>query len=273
MTTADWLFEAMRKLGNAGVDSPRRDAFVFIEDVLKKDRAWVNAHGEHELNNQQIKALDALIERRMKREPLAYVRGKGWFYGRFFDVTPDVMIPRPESESFINLLKQIIEDGPTIIDVGTGSGCLAITAKLELPKAEIIAIDLSQKALKIAKQNAKNHHADIQFHHGSLLEPLLSSTFHLPPSILMTNLPYVPEGLITSPEITHEPSNALFSGKDGLDHYRALWQQITELKNKPHYILTESLESQHKALIKLAQKSGYKLVKTEVLVQLFSKIA
>ena len=276
MTIAEWLFESMKKLGEAGVDSPRRDALVLLEDTLGKDRSWVLARPEYNVRGPTSHILEQLVARRIGREPLAYIRGKAWFYGRFFDVTPDVMIPRPESEAFINLLKQILEgrrkkeEGSVqIIDIGTGSGCLAITAKLEFANIEVIATDTSRKALEIAKKNAQKHQVDIKFLHGSLLESLPHSSFLIPHSVLMANLPYVPEGLITSPEITQEPPEALFSGEDGLNHYRDFWKQVSELSSKPEYILIESLENQHQALVSLAQKAGYGLEKTEVLVQLF----
>lgn len=266
MTIAQWLTDAMQKLGDAGVDSPRRDALVLLEDTIDKDRAWVLSHPEYSLQCPTLETLDSLIERRINREPLAYIRGKAWFYKRFFTVTSDTLIPRPESESFIELIKEI--KPASIVDVGTGSGALAITAKLELPDSRVTATDISKEALKIAKQNAKTHDVEIEFLHGSLLEPI----YNLKPvtyNLLMANLPYVPEDLITSPEIALEPAQALFSGKDGLDHYREFWQQITDLSNKPTYILTESLESQHEDVEKLAVVAGYKLQKTDVLVQLF----
>ncbi len=268
MTILEWLVPSMKKLADAGVDSPRRDGLVLIEDLLEKDRSWVNAHPEFELSNKQIKILDSQIKRRIKREPLAYIRGKAWFYGRFFEVTPDVMIPRPESESFIELLKEI--KPKTIVDVGTGSGCLAITAKLELSQAEVTAVDIDEKALKIAQKNAQTHKTDIKFLTGSLLEPIYTlapSTYNL----ITANLPYVPDNLITSEEINFEPKTALFSGKDGLNHYREFWKQIKGLPKKPRFILTESLENQHSAMLKLASSANYKLEKTDILVQLFKK--
>jgi release factor glutamine methyltransferase len=265
MTILDWLVKSMRKLNGAGVDSPRRDCLVLIEDLLGKDRSWVNAHAEYELSDIQLKKLNNQIKRRVNREPLAYIRGKAWFYGRFFAVSPSVMMPRPESESFIGLLKDL--KPKSILDVGTGSGCLAITARLELPEVEVTAIDSEQKALEIAKDNAKKYKANIQFLHGSLLEPLLIASSQ--PEAIITNLPYVPEGLITSPEINHEPETALFSGKEGLGHYKEFWAQVKELPEKPRFILTESLENQHEKLSELAEDSGYKLTKTDILVQQF----
>lgn len=259
----------MKQLKESGVDSPRRDCLVLLEDLLDKDRSWITAHSEHRLSIDQIKILDKQIKRRFKREPLAYVRGKVWFYGRFFEVNPNVLIPRPESENFIELIKKI--KPAKIIDIGTGSGCLAITARLELPNATIIASDVDLEALKVAQKNAKLHKVNIKFVHGSFLEPFLSSD-DLTQATIITNLPYVPDDLITSPEIKTEPTEALFSGQDGLDHYRTFWQQIKQLEQKPPYILCESLEDQHKSLAQLATTSGYTLQKTDVLIQQFKKL-
>lgn len=268
MTIAEWLVPAMIKLRDAGVDSPRRDCLVLLEDTIQKDRAWVVAHPEYKLNQKVIQKLDELIKRRANREPLAYIRKRAWFYGRFFEVNPNVLIPRPESENFIELLKELRP--PAIIDIGTGSGVLAITAKLELPRASVIATDTSSTALAIAQKNAATHKTDIQFVSGSLLDPL--SDKQLKDSVIIANLPYVPKNLITSPEITQEPSEALFSGEDGLKHYRKFWQQITGRPEKPSYILIESLESQHPNLEKLALEAGYKLDKTSILIQQFSLV-
>lgn len=270
VTIADWLFETMDRLGKAGVDSPRRDALVLLEDSLGKDRAWVLAHPEFELNvkGSAFLTLEKKIERRVKREPLAYIRGKAWFYGRFFEVNSDVMIPRPESEAFIQLLKEIVEGSSFhIIDVGTGSGCLAITAELELLNATVSALDISPRALEIAKRNAQTLEAKVE----CIKSDLLSTVIDIIDSdiIILANLPYVPDGLITSPEIEQEPALALFSGNDGLDHYRRLWQQIASIKNKPQFVLTESLEKQHSSVEKLAISSGYTMKKAEQLTQLF----
>ncbi len=267
MTIADWLFESMEKLGKAGVDSPRRDALVLLEDTLGKDRTWVLAHAEHILSSIELKKVNALIERRTKREPLAYIRGKAWFYGRFFEVSPDVLIPRPESEDFISTLKKL--NPKTVVDIGTGSGTLAITTKLEMPKTRVIATDIDNKALEIAKNNAHNHNSDIEFLRGSLLEPLRGLT--LQDYVIITNLPYVPDDLVTSPEIKAEPKLALFSGQDGLDNYRKFWKQIVTLPDQPNYILTESLLAQHKLNATLATAANYRPGDTTGLVQTFSK--
>ncbi len=268
MTIAQWLIPAMVKLRDAGVDSPRRDCLVLLEDTIQKDRAWVVAHPEHELDQKVIQTLDKLIARRISREPLAYIRERAWFYGRFFKVNPNVLIPRPESENFIELLKELRPK--KVIDIGTGSGALAVTTKLELPDCQVIATDISSTALVIAQKNAATHKVTIQFVSGNLLEPL--SAEQLTDAVIIANLPYVPDNLITSPEITQEPKEALFSGPDGLNHYKAFFQQIHDHPIKPHYILTESLKTQYSAIQQLAQASGYRIEKTSLLIQQFKRI-
>ncbi len=258
----------MKKLGEAGVDSPRRDALVLLEDTLNKDRAWVLAHPEYDLGNDEIETVNKLIDRRLQREPLAYIREKAWFYGRFFAVSHDVLIPRPESEDFINILNEL--EPKTIVDIGTGSGSLAITAKLELPESQVIATDIDTSALALAKQNANTHNASIEFLQGSLLEPIKDT--ELKDYTIIANLPYVPDELITSPEIIKEPKLALFSGVDGLDHYKEFWIQIEKLQNKPTYILAESLETQQEELKTLAKLANYKVRETKLLISVFEQV-
>ncbi len=258
----------MKQLGKSGVDAPRRDSLVLLEDTLSKNRAWVLAHPEYELSKDQLGDLDILIKRRMKREPLAYIRGKAWFYGRFFQVNPNVLIPRPESENFIDILKEF--NPREVIDLGTGSGCLAVSAKLEVPGLSVIATDIDQEALKVAQKNAKAHKTKIKFIQSDLLD---SISKHInDQTTIIANLPYVPDSIITGTEITKEPATALFSGKDGLDHYRIFWQQVSALDKKPGYILIESLQSQQKELENLALRSGFLLVRTNLLVSLFKHV-
>lgn len=266
MTIAQWLVPTMIELKDAGVDSPRRDCLVLLEDTINKDRAWVTAHPEYELDKKVVQQLSNLVNRRKNREPLAYIRGKAWFYGRFFEVNRTVLIPRPETENAIEIVKNLQPE--TIIDVGTGSGCIAITAKLELPNAKVYATDTSSGAIKMAQKNAQQLGADVTFLSGSLLNPL--QNIDLSNSIIIANLPYVPNDLVTSPEITTEPAEALFSGTDGLNHYREFWLQIGSSLTRPKNILIESLENQHKQVATLANSAGYELAETDVLIQVFT---
>lgn len=270
VTIADWLVGAMVKLQKAGVPSGRRDALIMLSDQFNVDKSWIHAHPEVELDDLQRRELNYRLKRRTGRVPLAYIRGHSEFYGRNFMVNSHVLIPRPESESIITLLKELNLETPVIADIGTGSGCLAVTAAVELPDSTVHGYDLSPDTLLVAKFNARQHHAPVRFYQSNLLRNLRrSGRGFLRYDAFIVNLPYVPSKLVTSPEITREPAVALFSGLDGLDHYRRFWKQVDRLHNKPRYILTESLEAQHEELAELAFSAGYALVKTDVLVQLY----
>lgn len=266
MTIAQWLFDAMIKLGEAKVDSPRRDALVLLEDTLQKERSWVLAHHDFILSQKSLDAVNELVRRRCRRVPLAYIRGKAWFYGRFFEVNEHVLIPRPESESIIECVKKL--QPTSLIDVGTGSGCLAITCALELPDCTVLATDVSKEALEVARTNVYKHGVKVEVHETYLLEGLLDQQS---PDVVIANLPYVPEHLITSPEIMAEPHLALFAGENGLDVYQSFWAQLGTLHHAPKHIITESLETQHTHMQHFAEQVGYRLEMTDVLVQQFSK--
>lgn len=265
-----WLDDATAKLSTTGVESAMLDAQLLLVHVTGQPREWLLAHGEYELSGSELEKAIQLCTRRAEREPLAYILGSKEFYGREFMVNENVLIPRPESEAIIDVLKDILKhvlnDEMTIYDIGTGSGCLAITAKLEAPEATIVASDISHEALAVAKRNAQALGATISF----IQSDLLQATNYQPPTIILANLPYVPDELVTSKEITHEPRRALFSGEDGLDHYRRFWQQVTTLKTKPAYIIIESLASQHKPMVSLAKQAELHCIRTKDLIQVFS---
>lgn len=271
-----WLESTIARLSEAGVPSARLDALVLLEDFTSKDRSWLLAHPEFEVENAAV--LDEQIARRALHEPLAYIRGKSEFYGREFFVTRDTLEPRSETETIIDLLKDI--DGvKTVADIGTGSGCLAITVQLELPNVTVYATELNEAALEIALANAKKHHASVQCTQGSLLEPLLEQ--HITPDVIITNLPYVPDGHTINQAAMFEPRMAIFGGPDGLDLYRELFSQIS-LSNKSRdsakqynhegigTVITESLPFQHKDLVQIAKSAGYRLKKSQDFIQVFT---
>jgi release factor glutamine methyltransferase len=290
MLIAELIADTVRKLELVGVITARLDTLVLLEDTIKRDRAWILAHPEHSLQGSTLQKLEEQIARRAKHEPLAYIRGKSEFYGREFMVTADTLQPRAETETMIDLLSKIPdlrsgvpEKKTIIIDVGTGSGCLAITAALEVgrwrldagkAKIQVYATDISAKALKIAEQNAKNLKANVTFLHGNLLQPL-SEIRDLKSEIfvLLANLPYVPTNYPVNKAATHEPAIALFGGDDGLDLYREMFKQISDqgsvISEKPEYIFTESLLTQHAELAQIAKKNGYIQTAEQDLIQFF----
>lgn len=276
MKFKQWLKQAETKLKAAGIGSSRLDALILLEDELGKDRSWLLAHPETTLQGQSLQTLDRRIERRLKHEPLAYIRGFSEFYGRKFIVNKEVLEPRPESETMVELLLDLAKSQKlkakslTIVDVGTGSGALAITAKLEIPQAEVIATDIDPKCLSVAKRNARAHSAKIKFRQGDLLQPLLAFSFQL--SAILANLPYVPRNLRTNQAAAMEPRLAIDGGQDGLEVYRRFFEQLTKLEHKPKFILTESLPPQHKKMAEIAKAVGYKLDQTNDFIQVFAMV-
>ncbi len=268
MLLNDWLQTATKNLESVQISSARLDILILLEDQLKKDRSWILANSDYELTHELLKNLNELVVRRAKHEPLAYIRGKSEFYGRTFRVTSATLQPRPETETMITELKKLkLSREMDIADVGTGSGCLAITAKLELPYTQIYATEINIDALKIAKQNAKEFRALINFYQGDILRLLESQ--HL--DIVLANLPYVPDSHTINEAAMYEPRVAIFGGEDGLDLYRRLFIQISQRKQKPKYALTESLPFQHQVVTQIAQLNGYALTSTEDFIQVFNR--
>ncbi len=268
MTIAEWLVSSMIKLQEAEVPKGRTDALVLLSDLFQTDKSWVHSHPEYELDDLQVRELDYRLAKRVARIPLAYIRGFSEFYGRLFTVNMQVLVPRPESESFIEIVKSVQHEFeiPRVADVGTGSGCLGITVALEVPESIVHLYDIDANALGVAYHNARQYDLDLHYYESDVLTNLQRGKY----DIILANLPYVPKNLVTSPEIKKEPALALFSGIDGLSHYRKFWKQARKLEFKPMYIIVESLENQHGALETLAKNAGYKLKQTDVLVQLFT---
>jgi release factor glutamine methyltransferase len=270
MKIKDWLSAAQSELETTGITTARLDALILLEDVTGRDRAWLLANPDTELLFSQAAELEKLLKRRATHEPLAYIRGKTEFYGREFLLTPAVLEPRPESETMIDLLKELVNKQYSatskviIADVGSGSGALGITAALEVPKAQVELIEIDVKAMQVAKTNVDKFTLDIK-----LIESNLLINTNAPYNLLLCNLPYVPDDFAINLAARHEPKVAIFGGPDGLDIYRQLFSQLQKRLFKPLYILCESLPSQHKLLAEIAFQSNYKLIKTADFIQLF----
>lgn len=266
----DWIKQSINSLEIAKIESARLDCLVLLEDVTGKNRTHLLAHPELKLTTEQQNQLNEMIQRRVTHEPLAYIRGKSEFYGHEFIVNKHVLVPRPESESILDILG-CYGDIPTIIDVGTGSGALAVSAALAKPESEIIAVDIDENCLKVARQNAKRLGADIKTKHGDLLRGINLDTYPGPIAIL-ANLPYVPDEYKVNKAAKHEPKLALFGGPDGLDLYRVMFDQLDVFEDQEIIIITEALESQHDNLAGIAKNHGFMPAKTEVLAQSFTRL-
>jgi len=203
----------------------KMDAVFLAQEVLGQNRAWILTHYDSEINEKENDRYFAWIARRQAGEPVQYLLGKAEFYGREFVVRPGVLIPRPETEHLVEKALELANDfaAPKIVDIGTGSGAIAVTVALELPQAAITAVDLSPEALEIAQENAENLGAKINFKNGDLLEDIEESF-----DLVLSNPPYIPESDRASLAVEvreHEPAMALFAGDDGLEVYRRLIPQ------------------------------------------------
>jgi release factor glutamine methyltransferase len=195
----------------------RLEAQVLASRALNVNRAWLIAHDQDVLTPTQADAVETLIARRVQGEPVAYILGEKEFYGRLFTVTPDVLIPRPETELLVEAaLENLPKDRQAqILDLGTGSGCIAVTLALQRPDCKVTAVDKSHAALAIAAENATRLGAEVEFLISDWLSALHGRKFDL----IVSNPPYVEEEytLLSQSDLAHEPRHALTSGADGMD--------------------------------------------------------
>ena len=220
MNLGTLLAEARKRLADHGIDDASLEAEVLVRHVLELDRAALHASPERPVSEAESRAIHRLIERRLTGEPTAYITGHREFYGLDFIVTPDVLIPRPETELLVDLaLAGIKENGyKTAADIGTGSGNIAVCLAVSVPDLMVTPIDIRGNALIIAMQNAARHKVIDRMHFelGDLLEPLEE-----PVDVICANLPYVTTSeLIVDGPLHFEPQDALDGGPDGLDVFR-----------------------------------------------------
>lgn len=242
MTVKHALTWAINKLKAKKITSADLDAEVLLSHTLKKSREYLFTHPEASLSTYQLKSFRNLIARRGKHEPVAYLTSHKEFYGLDFIVNKSVLIPRPETENLVEaVIREVGYKKWTIADIGTGSGCIAIALKKNLPKCKVLATDKSAAALKVAKKNVLKHQVKIQFKQGNLLEPIKN----LKIDIIVANLPYLDDNMKNllkssdSKGLIYEPPMALKGGPDGYDIYRQFYKQLQQLKNKPKLVYLE----------------------------------
>lgn len=255
------LNDATKKLAAKKISSARLDAEVILSFVLKKPREYVLAHNERILKPTEQKLCSTLISRRTKYEPIAYLIGEKEFYGLPIKVNKNVLIPRPETELLVSeIICLALPEGSksTILDIGTGSGSIALALAKNLPKAQILALDASADALHLAKINAKTLRLEISFIKSDLLKSVKSGI--IKDSILAANLPYLDKREIKDfpmeikRGLKYEPQEALYAGKHGTALYEELFKQINSLKFKPSYLVAEIGSNNWKDFFSLAKK-------------------
>lgn len=252
-----WTTDYLKKRGS---ESPRLDAEVMLASVLDWERVQLYTHFEDEVGEAERARYRDLVRRRAEGAPVAHLVGRKEFYSLRFDVSPAVLIPRPESEfvvmEAIEALKTLKE--PRLVDVGTGSGCLAIACAFKLPDARVAAVDLSPAALDVARQNARRHNLTdrVEFLEGDLLAPLAGAP---PFDAIVSNPPYIPTADVANLEPgvrDHEPTLALDGGPDGLDVVRRLIQQAAPMLKPGGRLILEIGAAQETPVRELIAEAG-----------------
>lgn len=235
-------------------DRPQVEAELLLVHVLAQPRAYLWAHPEAALTPQQVADYAAYVQRRAAGEPLPYITGQIEFFGLTFAVTPDVLIPRPETETLVEAALDWLKGHPdaVAVDVGTGSGCIAVSLAVHAPSLRLYATDISSAALQVARVNAERHNVAerITFLEGDLLLPLPE-----PLDLIVSNPPYVAENEWDALPLSvqQEPRLALLSGADGLDAIRRLLAQAQTRLKPSGLMLVEIGERQGEAVQALAQ--------------------
>lgn len=260
--------EGAARLTASNIEHERRTASVLLGHVLDVDRTRLLIKSEEHISDIDYETYLTFIERRAAGEPLQYVTGHQEFYGLEFVVNPAVLIPRPETEFLVERVIKLVDarvESPLIVDVGTGSGCIAIAVAVNLPAARVIATDISAAALEVARMNA-HHHAvsnSVEFIQGDLLEPLAVRHLENSVDVLASNPPYVNEGrpdLVQREVRDWEPHEALFGGVDGLDFYRRLLDEGWKFLKQGGYLVCEIGYSQFDSISKIISALGWEFV-------------
>jgi len=276
MTIQDIISIYSKKLTKSA--SPLLDTELLLCQVLNKSKEYLLTYPDKVITNDQLRKFQLLFKRRLKCEPIAYLLGHKEFYGLDFKVNKNVLIPRPETELLVDEVLEFAKLSTfnfqlsTIIDIGTGSGCIAIALAKNLERfchpelaegrstdknasISFYATDYSAPALKTAKQNAKLNKVKINFINGNLLYPIVkirNLKLEIRNLVITANLPYLTKSEMKEPSIAFEPKSALYGGPDGLKYYKEFFKQIKQFNLKPQAIFLEIGFKQADAIKKLA---------------------
>ena len=251
MTIRNALRAAQHRLEEAHIPGGRLDSELIMGFVVGHHRAWLLIHDDTELDEPQLEHFDSLINRRLQREPVVHITGSREFYNLDLQVTPDVLTPRVETEQMVDWAIEYAPQNSRLIDIGTGSGAIAIAITKHRPDLQITATDISETELAVARANAAKHQANI-----NLVESNLWSNVPGQFETVVTNLPYLADDADLMPEVQREPRVALVGGPDGLEIYRRFLAQLPDHLAPGGYLFTESDPWQHEALIAEAAQSG-----------------
>lgn len=250
-TVAQVLKSGENTLSATGITSAALDAELLLAFTLSSNRVWLHAHSDEIVPQQVLTSFKALVTKRAARTPLVHLTGSREFYGLDFKITPSVLTPRTETEVMVDLAISHVPKNGRLIDIGTGSGAIAIAIAHHRPDLQVTATDVSDTELSIARDNAKTHKTDVEFLVSDLWDSV-SGQF----DAVVSNLPYLENEADLMPEVKKEPAVALFGGPDGLDLYRRFFNQISDHLQSGGLLFTESDPWQQAALIKQANGVG-----------------
>lgn len=253
MTVLQALNDAQSKLKVAGISSARLDAELLLAQLTSHDRPWILAHGEHQLDQPDQERFFDLVTKRANRIPLVHLTQNREFYGLDLKITPNVLTPRVETEQMVDWAIKYAPKNSKLIDIGTGSGAIAIAIAKHRPDLEVWATEVTPEALQVAETNSSKHKLNINFVQSDLFEAI-SERFQT----VVTNLPYLQNDADLMPEVTHEPAVALFGGDDGLDLYRRFFKQLRSHLEPGGFVFTECDPWQQDNLIAEAAKAKLK---------------
>lgn len=261
MTIRDALIHGASLLRSRGIENSTLDASLLLSSCTGLSRTRLLVHDEEELKQETINRYNHYLDRRVSGECVAYILGYKEFYGLNFLVSPAVLVPRPDTEilveaaiDYINKIQGSAVSSPRILDLCTGSACIAVSLAHQYKTILVEASDISSEALDIAKKNAKNNNVSISFFEGNLFTPLKG-----PYQLIVSNPPYVPDKDIPklSAEVRREPLSALAGGLDGLDYIRTIIKNARDYLDQDGRILIESDSSQVKDICTLFEENGY----------------
>ena len=241
-------------------DVPAETVMAYLVELSQRERYDLYVHFEEDMPADLAEEFEKGMKRILNQEPMSHVLGYSWFYGYKMEVSPDVLIPRVETEELcaqiLARMDEIFPDRKEIVtaDVGTGSGAIAITVKLEEPKVIMTATDISEEALAVAERNAAVNGADVEFLCGDMVKPLIKAGKKL--DVLISNPPYIPsEEQMERSVVDFEPHVALFGGEDGLKFYRQIFQDCRQVLKEKAFMAFEMGWDQREAMSRLVESS------------------
>jgi release factor glutamine methyltransferase len=255
-TVGALLDEGARALSRPHADEPGREAQVLLGHALGVSRAWLVAHRGDDPPAEGVARYRELLQRRSEGQPIAYLTGVREFHGLAFRVTPAVLIPRPDTETLVDAaVKLAAAAEATILDLGTGSGCIAVALARHIPGATVVAVDSSREALHIARQNAAALEAKVEFLQGDWFAPVAGRKFDL----IVSNPPYIPDAdpHMERGDLRFEPARALASGADGLADIRRIVAAAPAHLAAGGWLLLEHGHDQADACASLLKDAGF----------------